>query len=198
MTLDSIIALSALLAVSLFTPGPNNALIANSGATFGLRRSWPHVLGIALGFPVMIFFVGFFLGELFQSSPLLRETLRWLGGGIMLWIAWKIATSGGLSKAGEAPRPFTFLEAAAFQWINPKGWAMSVAITAQFVRPEAPLVSAFTIGAICLALALVSTTTWLLIGQTITHWLTEERHLRRFNMAMAATIIICVAMLLVE
>lgn len=198
MTFDAFIALLALVAVSSFTPGPNNALLTSSGATFGLRRSWPHILGVSLGFPVMVFIVGFFLGTVFQSSPLLRETLRWLGAAIMLWFAWKIATSGKLSGSGAEPRPFTFLQAAAFQWINPKGWAMCIAITSQFIRPEAPFASALMIGGVCLIVALLSSIAWAMIGQTITRWLTEEHHLRRFNVTMAATIVACVVLLLVE
>ncbi|MFV0335388.1 MAG: LysE family translocator [Tropicimonas sp.] len=195
MTFDTLLTLLVLVAVSLFTPGPNNALLANSGATFGLRRSWPHILGVAMGFPLMIMLVGFFLGEAFQSSALLRETLRWLGAAIMLWLAWKIASSGGMSGTGAKARPFTFLQAVAFQWVNPKGWALCIGITAQFLRPEAPVSSALIIGAACLAVGLCSATTWALIGRAITRWLTEAHHLRRFNIAMAAIIVICVGLL---
>ncbi len=198
MTPDTFIALLGLVAVSSFTPGPNNALLTSSGATFGLRRSWPHILGVSLGFPLMIFIVGIFLGKAFQSSYLLREGLRWFGAAVMLWFAWKIATSQGLKGASTEARPFTFLQAAAFQWINPKGWAMCIAITAQFILPQAPLASALVIGAVCLLVALLSSVAWAMIGQTITRWLTEEHHLRRFNFAMAATIVACVGLLLIE
>lgn len=197
MTSDSLVALVFLAAAAAFTPGPNNALVANSGATFGLRRTWPHVLGIGLGFPLMIFVVGFFLGGLFQSSALLREALRWLGAAILLWIAWKIATSGSITGGGETPRPFTFLEAAAFQWVNPKAWAMAVAITAQFIQPDALLASALLLGAVFIVMGLGSATTWAVLGHSITRWLTGDHHLRRFNMAMAAVIAACVLLLFI-
>ncbi|MDV7141254.1 LysE family translocator [Tropicimonas sp. TH_r6] len=198
MTFDAFLALLALSAVAAFSPGPNNALVASSGATFGLWRTWPHVLGIAFGFPVMIFLVGFFLGELFQTSPLLREALRWMGAAILLWLAWKIATTGGLGAPGKEPRPFTFLEAAAFQWINPKGWAMAIAITVQFIRPEAPLASALTLGSVFVFMGLSSATIWALLGQAITGWLSNPRKLRAFNIAMAAILAACVALLFLE
>ncbi|WP_165354577.1 LysE family translocator [Tropicimonas sp. IMCC6043] len=159
MSLESFLALLAIASVGAFTPGPNNALVASSGATFGLRRTLPHVLGIGIVFPLMIFLVGFFLGGLFQASTLLRESLRWIGAAILLWIAWKIATSGGMSRADGEQRPFTLLEAAAFQWINPKGWALAVAVTSQFIQPEAPFASALTLGAVFVIMGLGSATT---------------------------------------
>ncbi|WP_068116119.1 LysE family translocator [Tropicimonas marinistellae] len=198
MTADTLFALLALATVAAWTPGPNNALVANSGATFGLRRTWPHVFGIGLGFPLMVFLVGFFLGGLFQASPLLREGLRWLGAVVLIWIAWKIATSGGISTPGREPRPFTFLEAAAFQWINPKGWAFAVALTSQFVDPASPLESAFIVGAVFLVVGLGSATTWAVLGQAITRWVNTAHRLRWFNIAMGAVIAGCVVLLFLD
>ena len=97
MGIDSFVALCVLSFSAAFTSGPNNALVAASGANFGFRKTFPHILGIALGFPVMIFVVGLFLGQIFQSSPMLRELLRWFGVALLLYVAFKIATSGGFS-----------------------------------------------------------------------------------------------------
>lgn len=198
MTADTFLSMMALAAVMSFTPGPNNALVASSGATFGLQRTWPHVLGIGLGFPVMIFLVGFFLGGVFQSSEVLREGLRLMGAGILLWLAWKIGTAGGLSTRDAAPRPFTFLEAAAFQWINPKAWAFAIALTTQFIDPAAPLRSAAVIAAAFVLMALASATTWAVAGHAITAWVNTEARLRRFNVAMALVIAGCVVLLFLD
>ncbi|SFC78152.1 LysE family translocator [Tropicimonas isoalkanivorans] len=198
MSPDAFITLVPLATVAAWTPGPNNALVASSGATFGLRRTWPHVLGIGLGFPLMIFLVGFFFGGLFQTYPILREGLRWIGAAILLWLAWKIATSGGTSSAGGTPRPFTFWEAAAFQWINPKGWAFAVALTSQFVSPDAPLLSALAVSSVFLIVGLGSATTWAVLGQAITRWVNTEHRLRWFNMAMGAIIAGCVVLLFLD
>ncbi len=198
MTADSFVTLLALAVVTAFTPGPNNVLVANSGATFGLRRTWPHVLGIGLGFPLMIFLIGFFLGGVFQSSLVLREGLRWFGAAILLWLAWKLATSGSLSGAGNEPRPFSFLEAAGFQWINPKAWAMAIAITTQFVIADAPMSSALMVAGVFVAVGLTSATTWAVIGQAITRWVNTDSRLRWFNIAMAAIIASCVVFLFLD
>ena len=195
MPLDSFLALLTLAVTAAFTPGPNNALVANSGARFGLRRTLPHVLGIGLGFPLMIFVVGFFLGELFQQSAALRATLRWGGAAILLWLAWKVASSGGIGSVSGGPRPFTFVEAAAFQWINPKAWTMAVAITSQFVTAAAPLASAGTVAVTFVAVGLTSAGSWAAAGTAMTRWLTTEGRMRWFNRAMGGLIALCVLLL---
>ena len=148
MTLALFLSILAIALPSTLTPGPNNAMLASSGATFGLRCTVPHALGVALGFPLMLFLVGLFLGELFQRSAVLQQVLRWGGAALLLWVAWKIATSGGLGGKGARARPLRFHEAVAFQWINPKAWAMAIGISAQFIGVDAPMRSALGLAAV--------------------------------------------------
>lgn len=192
MPLETFPALLALAIATLFTPGPNNAMLAASGASFGFRRTIPHLLGVAFGFPLMLLIVGLILGGLFQTSTILRETLRWGGAAILLWIAYKIAFSGGIgSKTGNA-RPMRFIEAVGFQWINPKAWSMAVAATSQFIQPSAPLVTASIVAATFLTLGVSSAATWTGAGQAISGWLTTARRLRVFNLVMAGLIVLSV------
>ena len=194
MPLEMFLNLIALAVAAAWTPGPNNALVATSGALFGMRRTWPHVLGIALGYALMVFIVGLGLGELFRQSALLREALRWAGAALLLWVAWKVATSGGLSLARSEPRPFTFWEAAGFQWLNPKGWAMAIAVTAQYITADRPFQSASIVAAVFIAAGIGSASTWALAGRQITRRLSEPG-MRRFNLAMGALIAACVLFL---
>lgn len=196
MTADTFLALIGLSIGTLFTPGPNNAMLAASGANFGYRRTIPHALGVSTGFPVMMLCVGLVLGGLFQTSEILRETLRWGGAAILFWLAWKIAVSGGIgSKKGRAV-PMTYWQAVAFQWVNPKAWTMAIAAISQFVTADAPLRSALTIALTFTTLGLVSSSTWALAGQALTRWLTTPLRLRGFNYTMAALIVLSTIQLL--
>lgn len=195
MPQDAFVALISLAIATLFTPGPNNAMLAASGANFAFRRTVPHMLGVAIGFTAMMFIVGLFLGGLFQASALLREGLRWGGAALLLWMAWRLATSGAIASQKGEPRPLTFLQAAAFQWINPKAWTMAVAATSQFISPVAPLTSSVVVAGVFLAGGLVSSAAWAWAGQAMTRWLTTARRLRWFNVTMAALIALSVAML---
>ena len=197
MALEPLISLVVLAFAASWTPGPNNALVAASGANFGLRASLPHVWGIALGFPVMALVVGLALGELFAASALLREGLRWGGAALLLWVAWQVARSGGLGRA-DRPRPFTFAEAAAFQWVNPKGWVMALAISAQFVRPDRPVATAAMVAGVFLLAGLSSSLAWAGLGQALRRVLAAPGRLRLFNGAMGGLIALGVVLMLLE
>jgi len=198
LDLYSLFTLTLLAASSAFTPGPNNALVAASGVNFGYRRTLPHIFGIALGFAVMIFIIGLFLGQLFQQSAVLRELLRWAGVLLLLYVAYKIATAGGLTDSGGQSRPFRFIEAAGFQWINPKAWAMASAITAQFIDPMATVKTALIISAVFVVTGLFSASAWTFLGQWLSQFLNSPERQALFNKVMGTLVAACVFGLVFE
>ncbi len=198
MTPEAFATLMTLSLVAAFTPGPNNALVASSGATFGLRRTMPHVMGITIGFPLMIFLVGLFLGEVFQQSALLREGLRWIGAALLLYVAWKIAMAGGIGTGPQNARPFSFVQAAAFQWINPKGWVMAIALSAQFISPARPLTTAGIIAAVTIFAGFTSALAWAGAGRAMARWIGTPARVRLFNMVMGGLIALGVLALIFE
>ena len=198
MPIETFAALLMLTFAGCWTSGPNNAMLAASGVNFGLARTVPHINGVWLGFAGMVFLVAVFLGEAFQQSALLRETLRWGGAALLLWVAWQIATKGGLPSDGGEAKPFTFWQAAAFQWVNAKAWVMAVAISAQFVRPEAPWLTA---GLVALAFALAGVTSslgWAAAGQGLRRFLADPLRLRVFNAVMGLSIALGVVLMVMD
>ncbi|TVQ56655.1 MAG: LysE family translocator [Rhodobacteraceae bacterium] len=183
MSLDAVLALAALALASTWTPGPNNIMLANSGATFGWRATWPHAFGVALGFPLMVFVLALGLGELFREHAALREGLRWAGAALLVWLGWRIGAAGRAQAQGRA-RPFTFAEAAAFQWINPKAWAMAVSIPAAFVTGAAPIREALVCAGVFAASGLGSAHGWAAFGAAIRRLLATGRRLIAFNAVM--------------
>ncbi len=192
MTFEHLLSLFMLSFVAAWTPGPNNALVASSGARFGIRRTLPHVAGIGIGFPVMVLCIALGLGELFKYSGLLRESLRWIGIAVLLWLSWKIAFSRGGARAENRIRPFTFWESAAFQWINPKGWVMAISITSQYAGGPRPYASAIIIAAVFVFLGFTSAFGWTVFGQKMQRWLQTPLRLRVFNVSMAVLILLSV------
>ena len=183
-----------ILALSLvWTPGPNNALLAASGTKFGFRRTLPHAIGVALGFPFMLLVISLGLGEVFRAFPILREVLRYAGVLVLLWLAYKIATSP-LPKGGqvEGEQPWGFFRAAAFQWINPKAWVMAISIVGQLPQMKpfwlAPLIGAL----VFVAAGLTSANGWALFGVGIQRFLSTPLRFRIFNGVMAGLIILTV------
>ena len=198
MPVETFAALLMLTFAGCWTPGPNNAMLAASGVNLGLIRTVPHINGVWLGFALMAFLVGVFLCEAFQQSALLCVGLRWGGAAVLLWVAWQIATKGGLPSSRGEPRPFTFLQAAAFQWVNAKAWVMAVAIAAQFVHPEAPWRTA---ALVALAFALAGVTSslgWAAAGQALRRFLAVPARLKAFNLTMGALIALGVVAMVLD
>ncbi len=198
MTYEAIIGVAILLVASTWTPGPNNAMLASSGATFGFRRTIPHALGVALGFPAMLFVVALGLGEVFKHSILLQEIMRYGGAALMMWVAWKIATAKAPGSPGSRSKPFTFLQAAAFQWVNPKAWAMCVGVVGQFLRGENVLLEAGVATFIAVLSGLTSANGWALFGSALQRWLNTDGRLRAFNLTMAGLVVVGVYWLLTQ
>lgn len=196
MPIDQIILLLTIAGSAAFTPGPNNALLAASGASHGMRATLPHIAGIMIGFPFMIFLVGFFLGEIFQRSTSLQLVVQSIGIIVLFWMAWRTARSGPGGKASSA-KPFTFLQSMAFQWINPKGWTFAIGVTSQFVDPENPVVTAMFCAGAFVVMGFGSAFVWAWFGQSMTRILTTELRWRIFNITMGGLIAFSALMLFV-
>ena len=173
------------------TPGPNNVMVTASGANFGYRRTIRHILGISLGFPVMVVAVGLGLGGLFHALPEAHIVLKILGCAYILWMAWRIAVADGMGGAGAKPgTPFTFLQAAGFQWVNPKAWVMAVgAITAYTSAGGYFYLEIVLIALIFLLVCIPSISIWTLFGVAIGRILTARKWLRAFNAVMALLLV---------
>src|SRR5919108_1908299 len=118
--------------VMSITPGPNNVMLTASGARFGLRRTLPHILGICSGFVIQLLAVCAGLSVLFARLPGLQSALGWAGAAYLLYLGWQMLGAGDAGARG-GHRPVSFLEAALFQFLNPKAWVMTVTAATLFL-----------------------------------------------------------------
>ncbi len=185
-----LLALATFSLVSSITPGPNNLMLLASGVNFGLRRTMPHMLGVGIGFPLMVAVVGLGLSGVFQAAPGLYDALKWMGAAYMLWLAWRIANAGPV-QAGEAARgqPMTFLAAAAFQWVNPKAWVMAVTAVATYSVPDRFGLSVLLVAGVFGLVGLPSIGLWAACGLALRRLLADPRHVALFNRAMALLLV---------
>lgn len=189
MTYELLTALVLFAFVSSATPGPNNMMLMASGANFGVRRTLPHMFGIGIGFGFMIFLVGMGLMQVFDAFPASQIILTVVSVIYMSWLAWKIANAAPPEHGEAEGKPFTFWQAAAFQWVNPKAWTM--ALTA--ITLYAPDRSAWAVGIVALVFALVnfpSVSIWTVLGREMRRLLTSAARLRAFNWTMAALLML--------
>ena len=197
MKLQILLALTGFAFATSWTPGPNNMMLAASGATFGWRLTVPHALGVALGFPFMVFLIALGLGEVFQRSQVLQTGLTWGGFAVMLYLAWRIATAGA-AKATSRTRPLRFHEAAAFQWVNPKAWVMAIGVSATYARGDDPITDAAIIAAAFVLAGLTSSQTWAAFGAGIGRVLGTGTWLRAFNITMGLLLVACALWLVLD
>lgn len=183
-------ALALFAFVSSITPGPNNTMLMASGANFGLKRTAPHMAGVCIGFLVLLLAVGLGLGGLFTAFPPLHLLLKVLGGAYLLWLAWKLANSQGLGQGASGTRPMTFLQAAGFQWVNPKAWAMSVSAVAAYTPKGDYVANVFLMALVFSAVNLPCISAWTGFGVGLRRVLDRPAALRAFNLTMAALLVL--------
>ncbi|MCC5955303.1 MAG: LysE family translocator [Natronohydrobacter sp.] len=189
MTTDLLLALAAYAFVTSVTPGPNNIMLLASGVNFGFRRTLPHMFGIALGHAFMVFVVGMGLVGVFISYPPARTALTVVSIIYMLWLAWKIANAAPPDGSTTKGKPLTFLQAAAFQWVNPKAWIMSLGAVTLYAPGQEWLAVAWVAGVFVLV-NFPSVSVWALAGVGLRRLLQRPDLLRAFNYTMAALLVL--------
>ena len=190
MTPEIFFAMASFAFVMAFTPGPNNVMLTASAANFGFAPSIPHMLGVTLGFVVLIAASGAGLGSLLAAMPSAQTVLKVASVAYMLWLAWKVANAGAADEGGGTnTRPLTFFQAAAFQWINPKGVVIALGAITLFVSPARPTADLSILLAVFGVITMLSTICWSLFGVALARLLRDRRRARIFNVCMALLLV---------
>ncbi|WP_419239447.1 LysE family translocator [Photobacterium leiognathi] len=194
----TILSLILFAALMTGTPGPNNMMVTASGANFGYWRSVPHITGISMGMASMITLLAAGLGIIFERYPMVHDVLKVVGGAYLLFLAWKIATSVGMSKTKQQvnAQPMSIFSAALFQYVNPKAWMMSATAVSTFaIGGEHYWLSITMIVTVFFVVGFACVSLWTATGVVIRRWLTSERRTIRFNQVMGGLTAACVTMI---
>lgn len=175
------------------TPGPNNIMLLSSGVNFGIKKSLPHVFGINLGFPIMIVALGIGLISLFAEFPSLYLTMKFVGISYLLFLAFKIAITPVSAEAKEQAKPISFVQAAAFQWVNPKAWIMAIsAIVAFSSATNASLLELLSVALAYIVFGLPCSFVWLFAGAGLKGILENPLFVKLFNRVMALLLVLSI------
>jgi len=174
--------------VMCITPGPNNVMLAASGARFGFRRTVPQIVGIAVGHAMLVFAACAGLAAVLMRWPQIQTLLRWGGAAYLLVLGWKLLRSDS-GDAEQSARPISFLEAAVFQFLNPKGWVMALTTASLFLPAGWPfaLASAYVVG-VTTIINMPCTTVWALFGNAFRAHLGVPRRRLAFNVVMSVAL----------
>ena len=188
--MELLLALFIFASSTTVTPGPNNIMILASGVNFGIRKSLPHYLGICFGFPIMVLLVGCGLGFIFDQYPILHEVINAIGIIYLLYLAWCIANAAPQSLDANHAKPFSFWQAFAFQWVNPKAWIMATgAVAAYTTATTGVYAQVLLIAGVFFLVAFPCIAVWLFFGVGLKRFLKDPKHNRVFNLTMAALLV---------
>jgi threonine/homoserine/homoserine lactone efflux protein len=181
--------------VMSITPGPNNVMLTGAGANFGFRRTLPHMLGIGFGFVVQLLAVCAGLAPLFARWPQLQNAMAWVGAAYLLYLGWRmISRQDGRVQAD--PRPVSFLQAAAFQFLNPKAWIMTITAATLFLPREfGPLLSGVYMAGIMEGIGLPCMAVWALFGSSLRALIGAPGGRMVFNISMAVALAVTAVMM---
>ncbi|MDA7446475.1 LysE family translocator [Candidatus Pelagibacter ubique] len=174
-----------------FTPGPNNAVASYSGFNFGIKKTIPLIMGVWLGYTVLVILINFILISTFIKYPLIQEVIRILGTLFLLYLAYKISFSE-TSKEGKKINPVKFIDTFTFQFLNPKGVMAAITLISKFVLENDYLNSSLTVIVVCSLTALTSITAWAFLGKFLRNFATNNNFIKRFNYAMSLLLIVCI------
>jgi threonine/homoserine/homoserine lactone efflux protein len=186
-----IVALTGFCLISSITPGPNNLMLLASGVRFGFVRTLPHMLGVTGGFTVMVLLVGIGMTGLFETMPALHQALRAISIVYLLYLTWKIATAPCRLDGGPtgASKPMNFMQAALFQWVNPKAWTMAITAVTVYVPSHEPWLALLVTAAIFGVVNLPCVGLWAALGSRLRFVLSNPLRFRVFNLTAAATLV---------
>lgn len=181
------------------TPGPNNTMVTASGANYGFRRTLPVATGMGIGVAVIIFTVAAAGGSL-VAEPRVHLVLKWLGVAYLLWLAWRIANAApaGVTAENSRQRPFTFVEGALLQLVNPKLWVMVAGAVVTYGSGGGDLSVPTAFAAIFGGATIASTVAWTWVGVGASRFIRSERSLKRFNQAMALLLVLSLVPVVLE
>lgn len=165
--------------VGAFTPGPNNIMLMTSGANVGFVRTIPHMLGVIFGFAFMLILVGFGLIQIFQTYPQLEFILQMVSAIYLSYLAYKIARSEPINSDNRDYKPMSFLAAASFQWVNPKGWSMALSVMSIYAT-SSDMFSVLLIAFVFICINVPTVSFWTVAGKELQKRLKTPKHLKFF------------------
>lgn len=176
------------------TPGPNNVMLMSSGVNFGAARTMRHVIGINVGFPLMLIAVGLGAGVVFRRYPSLHDVLQVVGAVYMLYLAYRIATAPTIDFNANSGAPFGVMSAALFQWVNPKAWVMAVGAVLTYASAS----TSYALDVLVIALLFCvfgspCSLVWVFFGTFLRRYFAKPSALRAFNVAMSVVLVVSLA-----
>ncbi|MDC3085483.1 LysE family translocator [Candidatus Pelagibacter sp.] len=187
-----ILSMALFWIVAAYTPGPNNVIASYSGFNFGIKKTLPHIFGVALGFTFLIFLLTIGLVNVFKIFPIIQVSLKYLGSIFLVYLAYKIYFSK-IDNEKKNDNPVKFIETFLFQFLNPKGVLIGIIIVSTYVEHgENYLKYATQVILFAFLVSLSSITFWTFVGKYLRKFATNEKFIKYFNCVMSLLLILSI------
>ena len=187
-----ILSMALFWIVAAYTPGPNNVIASYSGFNFGIKKTLPHIFGVALGFTFLIFLLTIGLVNVFKIFPIIQVSLKYLGSIFLVYLAFKIYFSK-IDSDKKNENPVKFIETFLFQFLNPKGVLIGIIIVSTYVEHgENYLKYATQVIFFAFLVSLSSITFWTFVGKYLRKFATNEKFIKYFNCVMSLLLILSI------
>lgn len=175
--------------IGAISPGPVNIIAASTGANFGFKAVFPHIIGATISYTLIVLVMGVGLNQILTIFPQFTAILKYLGATFLLYMSYKIATTASFEAddfiADNETKPPSFIEGMLSQGLNPKAWMVSMSGVGLFVLPNTPTyiyIMAFSV--ISFFFCFFGIGTWAAIGQLIGRFLSTKKRQISFNVFM--------------
>ena len=187
-----ILSMALFWIVAAYTPGPNNVIASYSGFNFGIKKTLPHIFGVALGFTFLIFLLTIGLVNVFKIFPIIQVSLKYLGSIFLVYLAYKIYFSK-IDSEKKNENPVKFIETFLFQFLNPKGVLIGIIIVSTYVEHgENYLKYATQVILFAFLVSLSSITFWTFVGKYLRKFATNEKFIKYFNYVMSVLLLLSI------
>ena len=183
---SQLLPLILLTVVAAFSPGPNNIMSSYSGFNFGFKKTIPFMLGVIFGWITMLASMAAGLIIIFQQYPSLQIIIKICGSIFLIYLAYKIAFSS-------LKKPIPFLGTFFFQFVNPKGVIVAMIVVSTFIDfKDNYLRDSIVVLLVTFVMAILSVSSWCLLGKNLRKFATSEKFIKNFNYIMSFLLIVCV------
>ena len=187
-----ILSMALFWIVAAYTPGPNNVIASYSGFNFGIKKTLPHIFGVAFGFTFLIFLLTIGLVNVFKIFPIIQVSLKYFGSIFLIYLAYKIYFSQ-IDNEKKNENPVKFIETFLFQFLNPKGVLIGIIIVSTYVEHgENYLSYATQVVFFAFLVSLSSITFWTFVGKYLRKFATNEKFIKYFNCVMSLLLILSI------
>ena len=159
-----------------FSPGPNNIMTSYTAFNFGFRKAIPTMLGVIIGWTLLIIFLQLTSVAIFQKYAFIQTTIKLLGSIYLLYMAYKLSFAGRTKDEKIDPKPVTFLNTFWFQFVNPKSIIVGLTSISLFIDTQNNyLRDSIILTLVWFLMAVGSQTAWCLMGKYMRKFATSDK-----------------------